>query len=62
MHFGQPDAIATKILLPDVFPSEEACWVVQNASEKEPMLPEATAEFVLNWWLERAIKEQRTSR
>lgn len=61
-YFDEPRAIATKILLPDVLPSEEACWIVRGSSDKKPLLPEMAAEFVLNWWLEQAIKEQKVSR
>jgi hypothetical protein len=60
-HYRNPEALATKTLLPDVLMSEEACWVVQNTREKKPMLPGAVAEFILNWWLERAINEQKIS-
>jgi hypothetical protein len=61
MHYNPPKALATKTLLPDVLMSEEACWVEQNTREKKPMLPGAAAEFILNWWLERAINEQKIS-
>ena len=61
VYYDEPHALATKTLLPDVLPSEDACWILQSAREKKPMLPEATAEFVLNLWLERAIAEQKVS-
>jgi len=61
MYYDQPEALATKTLLPDVLTSEEACWVVQDTHEKKPMLPGAAAEIILNWWLERAINEQKIS-
>lgn len=61
-HWDKPTPIVTKQLLPDVLPSKEACWVDQSAPEQEPMLPEAAAEFMLNWWLERAIKSQKATR
>lgn len=58
-HWDRPHPIATIKLLPDVLPSEEACWVYDSTPSKEPMQTDSTAEFILNWWLERALKEQK---
>ena len=60
-YYENPCAFATKTLLPDVLPSEEACWVVQGDQDRGPLLPEMAAEFALNWWLKEAIKEQMAS-
>jgi len=60
MYYERQHPIATKTLLPDVLESEDACWTVQGERQQGPLVPEAAAEFVLNWWLERAIKEHKT--
>lgn len=56
-HYEERSSLSTKTLLPDVLPSEEACWVLHGDRKTEPLLSEAAAEYVLNWWLERALKD-----
>ena len=55
-HYQQQNSLATEILLPDVLPSEDACWTIRGVREKQPLLPDAAAEYILNWWLERSLK------
>jgi hypothetical protein len=62
MYYETPRPLATMTFLPDVLLSEEACWTIRGNREKEQLLPEATTEHILSWWLERALKDHKASR
>lgn len=55
--YEEPRSISKVKMLPDMLPSEESCWVVQRTVDKKYLTPEEVAEFVLDWWLEKVIKE-----
>lgn len=61
MHHKTQHPMATKTLLPDVLPTEDPCWTVQSERNKGPLVSEAAAEFLLNWWLEQSFKEHKVS-
>jgi len=61
-YYDEPHPVSTRSLRPDVLPSEQACWIAQWDGERTPLLPDSAAETILNWWLERAIGDQKSSR
>ena len=57
-HWEQPQSLATLRLEADLTQSHEPAWTVKSPSGQKTMESKIAAEYILNWWLERASKHR----
>lgn len=57
--FEEPRSVATLKILPDLSQSNEPCWAITVSGKAQLFDSQSTAEYILNWWLEKCMKNRR---
>jgi hypothetical protein len=51
-------SIAATTFHADLAPSGEPAWTTKSSSSPKTLESQAAAEYILNWWLEKALKHR----
>jgi hypothetical protein len=54
----QQSSIAAITFHADLAPSGDAAWTTKSSSGSKTLESQAAAEYILKWWLEKALKHR----